>query len=322
MTLVDNFFPFDTGSGAGATPARWRLMARTWATSGILPRYLNQMAPTIAGSVVTIDTGAAWIDGFYGENGAIKNISATGNGMVVVRADPNSRQIVIAFVANQSVPTQSLVDIYEIPVCRVTAGVITDIRQFTSFGGVPSGVMWEFGGGTPPAGWLLCDGTSYLRTDYAALFAAIGTVYGAADGTHFSVPDTRGAVVLGAGTGTYAGATAHPLGQRGGEEAHTLNSGENGYHNHNGVSGTESAYHQHGGIYSPQLNQANPWPVGRVDQSAEGLQAGSNGTRATAHAGFQTGNQNVLHSHGIAVEGGQPHNNLQPFLAVSRIIKT
>jgi len=248
MTLVDNFFPFDTGSGASATPARWRLMARTWATSGILPRYMNQMAPTIAGSVVSIDTGAAWIDGFYGENAAVKNISATGNGMVVVRADPNSRQIIIAFVANQMTPTQSLTDIYEIPVCRVTAGVITDIRQFTSFGGVPAGVMWEFGGSTPPAGWLLCNGTSYLRTDYAALFAAIGTVYGAADGTHFSVPDTRGAVVLGAGTGAYAGATAHPLGQRGGEETHVLNSVENGYHNHTGISGTESGYHQHGNI--------------------------------------------------------------------------
>lgn len=318
MTLVDNFFPFDSGSGASATPARWRLMSRTWATSGILPRYLNQMNPTIAGSVVTIDTGAAWIDGFYGENDAPKNIGATGSGMVVVRADPNGRQIVIAFVASQTTPTQSLTDIYEIPICRVTAGVITDIRQFTSFGGVPAGVMWEFGGATPPAGWLLCDGTSYLRTDYAALFAAIGTVYGAADGTHFSVPDTRGRVVLGAGTGSYGGATAHPLGQGGGEEAHTLNSAENGYHNHAGGTYGDDRDHIHTGVRGDggQL-------VLVFNSSSQGLAPGvAAPSQALGYAGVQTGGRSTGHLHGIPVEGGNAHNNMQPFLAVSRIIKT
>lgn len=45
---------------------------------------------------------------------------------------------------------------------------------------------------TAPAGWLLRDGSSLLRTDYPDLFAVIGTTYGAADGTHFSLPDERG----------------------------------------------------------------------------------------------------------------------------------
>ena len=44
-----------------------------------------------------------------------------------------------------------------------------------------------------PSGWLPCDGTSYLRTAYPALFTALGTAHGAADGTHFNVPDMRGA---------------------------------------------------------------------------------------------------------------------------------
>lgn len=45
---------------------------------------------------------------------------------------------------------------------------------------------------TAPAGWLLRDGSSLLRTDFPVLFAAIGTTYGAADGLHFSLPDERG----------------------------------------------------------------------------------------------------------------------------------
>lgn len=43
-----------------------------------------------------------------------------------------------------------------------------------------------------PSYTLPCDGTSYLRTDYPALFAKIGVAHGSADGTHFNVPDYRG----------------------------------------------------------------------------------------------------------------------------------
>ena len=46
-------------------------------------------------------------------------------------------------------------------------------------------------------GYLYCDGASYLRSDYPLLFAAIGTAHGAADGTHFNVPDYRGVFIRG-----------------------------------------------------------------------------------------------------------------------------
>lgn len=59
-------------------------------------------------------------------------------------------------------------------------------------GGQRAGKIEEWGGATCPAGFLECDGTSYLRADYPALYAAIGTVHGTADGTHFNVPDHRG----------------------------------------------------------------------------------------------------------------------------------
>lgn len=55
--------------------------------------------------------------------------------------------------------------------------------------GAPTGaiVMWPLN--SDPTGWLECNGQSLLRASYAALFAVIGTTYGAVDGTHFSLPD-------------------------------------------------------------------------------------------------------------------------------------
>jgi len=66
---------------------------------------------------------------------------------------------------------------------------------------MPPGAMVSYGGSTAPTGWLLCDGSSLLRTGiYADLFAAIGTTYGSVDETHFNIPDRRGIFARGAGT--------------------------------------------------------------------------------------------------------------------------
>jgi len=62
---------------------------------------------------------------------------------------------------------------------------------------IPAGTVVAFAGTTAPAGWLLCDGTSYLRATYATLFTAIGNAHGAADVSHFNVPDYRGRFLRG-----------------------------------------------------------------------------------------------------------------------------
>jgi microcystin-dependent protein len=68
----------------------------------------------------------------------------------------------------------------------------------TGQGGMPSGAMVDFAGATAPTGWLLCDGAAVSRTTYAGLFTAIGTAYGAGDGsTTFNVPDLRGRIGVG-----------------------------------------------------------------------------------------------------------------------------
>jgi len=51
---------------------------------------------------------------------------------------------------------------------------------------------------TPPTGWLVCDGSAISRTEYADLFAAIGTLWGHGDEvTTFNLPDLRGEFVRG-----------------------------------------------------------------------------------------------------------------------------
>ena len=54
---------------------------------------------------------------------------------------------------------------------------------------LPAGCTLPYAGASAPAGFLLCNGASVLRTSYAVLFTAIGTAYGSVDGTHFTLPD-------------------------------------------------------------------------------------------------------------------------------------
>lgn len=68
---------------------------------------------------------------------------------------------------------------------------------------MPAGAVIPFAGAAAPTGFLLCDGSSKLRADYADLFTAISTTFGSADGTHFNVPDMRSRVPLGVGAGTF-----------------------------------------------------------------------------------------------------------------------
>ena len=59
---------------------------------------------------------------------------------------------------------------------------------------VPAGATMGYAGTGAPTGYLLQNGASLLRADYPALFAAIGTTYGAVDGTHFTLPTASGII--------------------------------------------------------------------------------------------------------------------------------
>lgn len=74
----------------------------------------------------------------------------------------------------------------------VKTSVVAAINELHANTGVPAGTVIYYAAATPPAGYLKCDGSAVSRTAYSALFAVIGTTYGAGDGsTTFQLPDLR-----------------------------------------------------------------------------------------------------------------------------------
>lgn len=102
---------------------------------------------------------------------------------------------------------------------------------------VPAGAILPYGGASAPSGYLLCDGTSYLRASYSALFSAISTAYGTADGTHFNVPDLRGMFIRGV-----SGATSNDPDRT---SRTALNTGGNTGNNVGSYEGAAFASHNH-----------------------------------------------------------------------------
>lgn len=156
--------------------------------------------------------------------------------------------------------------------------------------------LWTTGDLKPTAtsaiqvGWLVCDGSAVSRTAYAALFTALGTTWGAGDGsTTFNLPDLRGRTPLGAGTGPAL--TARTLGQVGGEEAHLLTASESGLPAH------AHTYPDHPNFAG--FGQASP---------ISGNAVGSLSTGTTSTAG--------------PANASAAHNNMQPFAVVNYLIKT
>jgi microcystin-dependent protein len=150
---------------------------------------------------------------------------------------------------------------------------------------LPVGALVPFAAAAAPTGFLLCDGASQLRSAYAALFAVIGTTYGSVDGTHFNVPDLRGRVPVGVDGAANRLAANDALGNSGGEEKHQLTVAELASHSHPNSQNYGSA----GGQFGVQATGS----------------AGNN--NASAFVG-NTG-------------GDTAHNNMQPFVIVTYIIK-
>lgn len=175
-------------------------------------------------------------------------------------------------------------------------GALT-VPPTSNFNLLPPGLCMPFGGSNLPQGYLWCNGLAYSRITYAALFGAIGTVFGVGDGsTTFNVPDLRGRFPLGkddmggstAGRVTSVslnGANALILGAAGGEETHVLTVAELATHDHQKT------------LSSGSLTNSD--------------EAGATGTTSVKRSDF------AVRSAG----SNAAHNNMPPWEAVNYIIR-
>jgi microcystin-dependent protein len=158
---------------------------------------------------------------------------------------------------------------------------------------MPVGTILPYGGTTAPDGWVLCDGTTKLRSGtYGDLFQAIGTAYGPGDGSlTFNVPNLQGRVPVGKSSETDFNA----LGKTGGEKTHTLTVAEMPSHNHYLVSD-------------------NTYVTLLGNDSGDLFDTGASGGSIKKDNQYSTPTtQNT--------GGGGSHNNLQPYITLNYIIK-
>ena len=139
-----------------------------------------------------------------------------------------------------------------------------------------------------PRGWALCDGQLLPINQNQALFSLLGTTFGGDGRVNFALPDLRGRTPIHVGSG-------HTLGERGGEQAHTLSISELPLHTHvaQGMNATAAGVDPTGAFLASPVAA-----VGAIYGPAANLVAMN--PAATAATG-----------------GSQAHLNMEPFLTLS-----
>ena len=176
---------------------------------------------------------------------------------------------------------------------------------------MPSGAMLQWPTATAPSGFLLCTGAAVSRTIYAALFAVIGTTFGAGDGTTtFNLPDFDNRFAVGAGDLYSVGATGGSKDAVVVSHTHTATASEH-THKVNSNTGADSI--------ARGIAPGSGYSVAGV----AGVVNGGSGSYVTNDsAGNQVvENTTVTVSNSTTGESGT-NKNLPPYLGVYFIIKT
>lgn len=144
---------------------------------------------------------------------------------------------------------------------------INRLREFKNklpvFESWPAGVIIPFAGKSVPTGYLLCNGAAVSRTNYANLFAAIGTLYGAGDGsTTFNLPDARDRVLQGASS-TYAVGTSIAAGL---PNIYGITDGHNAFVSADGAFALNNFQASGGGNANPNIYHGFTFDASRVSK--------------------------------------------------------
>ncbi|HLH90092.1 MAG TPA: tail fiber protein [Xanthobacteraceae bacterium] len=162
-----------------------------------------------------------------------------------------------------------------------------------------------FSFGFPPQGWALCNGQLLPINQNQALFSLLGTTYGGDGQRTFGLPDLQTRIPIHMGS---SGGATHTLGERGGENAHTVLISELPAHNHlvNAIqAGAPASNAGHTPTTTKYLAQANAVVSGNTtDVNLYGTDQG------------QAFDATTISSTG----GSQPHQNQQPYLVLNLCI--
>lgn len=144
----------------------------------------------------------------------------------------------------------------------------------------------------PPKGWALCNGQLLPINQNQALFSILGTTYGGDGRTNFALPDFKGRAPMHFGN-------ANALGTKSGQEAHALTSGELPAHQHPLYASADFANASVPGNAVPAAK-----PRGGLNIYAP-----------------PASSVTPLNPAAVGVSGAaQPHDNMQPFLALNFVI--
>ena len=158
------------------------------------------------------------------------------------------------------------------------------------------GEIRMFAGNFNPNGWMFCDGQLLPISENEVLFNLIGTTYGGDGQETFALPNLQGRLPLHQGSGP--GGQSFVLGETAGTETVTLTTQQIPIHNHS-LNATDA-----GPVAGP--NGANP-AVASTTQAGTMIYGAGAGT--------------FIHPNTLQLAGGgQPHENMQPFLCINFII--
>lgn len=145
-----------------------------------------------------------------------------------------------------------------------------------------------FGFNFAPRGWAFCDGQSLPINQNQSLYSLLGTIYGGDGRTYFNLPDLRGRTPVHEGNG-------HRIGQKSGSETVTLTTGQMPSHEHTVKASNSPA----------------------TQGTAAGHFLGDPVAAFPAYGPYTGTDETPLASAVQFVGGGQAHNNMQPYIAVT-----